>query len=398
MRLVWQYLWSMESVVLKKGKEKIFYKRHHWIFSGAIASFPDGYQDGELVSVCSSEKELLGWGFFNKKCSLSGRIVSFGTGDVYLFLKKSLLNALSLRQSLLNDPNTTAFRLINGEGDGLPGLIIDKYGPYLVVQTGTLGMRKLLPFFVELLRENLELQGIYDKSIANSLKEEGLASREEILWGEIPETTLILEEGIKYVVSLKKGQKTGFFLDQREMRKIVRSLSYKKRVFNGFCYSGGFTLAALKGGASSVDSVDISADAMGLFKENVQLNGFSFANNHFYQEDIFDFLSSNTFDYDLVILDPPAFAKKKKDLANAVKGYKKLFKCAMQKMPEGSLLFLSSCSYYLNETLFENLITQAALEARRTPRIIGRHRHAYDHPINPFHPESNYLKSLTLAL
>lgn len=388
----------MESVVLKRGREGIFYQRHHWIFSGAIASYPKEYQDGNLVSIRSSERELLGWGFFNQGSSLSGRIISFGKEDPYCSLKQTLSRAIKLRQALLNNPETTAYRLVNGEGDALPGLIIDKYGPYLVVQTGTLGMRKLLPFLVEHLKSILTIQGIYDKSTGSSLKEEGMEPQEKILWGEVPDRVSILEEGIEFIVSLKKGQKTGFFLDQREMRKMIATLSSGKRVLNGFCYTGGFTLAALKGGATRVDSIDISSPAIDLCKENVLLNGFSDSQNQFYAEDVFDFLTSSPCDYDLVILDPPAFAKKRRDIPAATRGYKRIFRLAMEKMPPDTLLLLSSCSYYIAGELFEKIVKEAALEAKRTPRIIGRHRHAYDHPVNPFHPESDYLKSLLIAL
>jgi 23S rRNA (cytosine1962-C5)-methyltransferase len=388
----------MESVILKKGREKILYQRHHWIFSGAIASFPTEYQDGDLVAIYSSVGELLGWGFFNKGCSLAGRVVSFGREEPYVGLTRSLFRALHLRQPLLDNPQTTSCRLVNGEGDALPGLIVDKYGPYLVVQCGTLGMRKLLPFLLDRLRESIPIKGIYDKSNNQSLKEEGIAGEEATLWGEVPEYVEIKEEGIRYSVDLKKGQKTGFFLDQREMRKMISTLSYGKRVLNGFCYTGGFTLAALQGGASHVDSVDISSSALDLCQKNVALNGFSPSQNRFYQEDLFDFLSTSDCNYELVILDPPAFAKKKRDIPTAIKGYKRIFGLAMKKMPPQSLLLISSCSYYIFEDLFEKIVIETALEAKRAAHIIGRHRHAFDHPVNLFHPESNYLKSLLIVL
>jgi len=384
----------MQSVVLKKDKENIFRQRHHWIFSGAIHSYPDSYQEGELVPISSWNKEHLGWGFFNRSCSLAGRIVSFGHEDVYASVKKTLFRAIALRHELLYSPLTTACRLVNGEGDALPGLIVDKYGPYLVIQTGALGMHKMLPFLIECLKEKISLSGIYDKS---SGKEEGMEDQGKVLWGEIPDVVTILEEGIQFSVDIKRGQKTGFFLDQREMRKILRLLAPRKRVLNCFCYTGGFTLSALAGGAAYVDSVDISASAMNLCLENVKLNGFALEKSGFYQKDVFNFLENCSGDYDLVILDPPAFAKKKKDISSAVKGYKKLFSLAMKKMPQNCQLLLSSCSYYIPETLFEKIVIEAAIEAQREPRILCRHRHAFDHPLNPYHPESAYLKSLLIV-
>ena len=384
-------------IILKKGKEGIFLQRHHWIFSGAIASYPQGYRDGDLAPIHSSNGKLLGWGFFNKRCSLAGRVVSFGEKEPYAALKDLLKGALKLRETLANSTDTTAFRLVNGEGDGLPGLIVDKYGPYLVIQTGALGMRKLLPFIVDQLRELLPLKGIYDKSLGTSLKEEGVEPQEKILWGEIPDRVEIKEKGIRYLVAIKEGQKTGFFLDQREMRSLVSELSKGKRVLNAFCYTGGYTLSALKGGAVSVDSVDLSASALELCKENVSLNGYT-QENAFFQSDVFDFLEQKTCDYDLVILDPPAFAKKRRDIPAACKGYKRLFTKALKKMPQGSTLLVSSCSHYMTEELFTQCVRDAALDAQRALRIIGSHRLAFDHPINIFHPESAYLKSLLLHI
>lgn len=385
----------MNSVILKKGKESILLRKHHWIFSGAIYSYPPGYQDGDLVAIQSHMGELLGFGFFNRGHSLAGRVVSFGKEEVFSALRKTLLEALQLRESLSHS-HTTAYRLINGEGDGFPGLIIDKYGPYLVTQTGALGMRKLLPWFVDQLKELLPIKGIYDKSTGGSLKEEGIAPQEKILWGEIPDEIEILEEGIRFNVSITKGQKTGFFLDQREMRRWVSENAKGRRVLNGFCYTGGFTLAALKGEAAHVDSIDISMPALELCRENVALNGFQPEENGFYPADLFDFLEERSCDYDLIILDPPAFAKKKKDIYAASKAYRRLFRLALKKMPSSALLLLSSCSHHISEELFETIVREAALEAGRTVRIIGQHRLAYDHPINLFHPESTYLKSLIL--
>lgn len=388
----------MRAVILHKGKEQILSKKHHWIFSGAIAAYPKDYEDGELIAICSHNKEVLGWGFFNRRCSLAGRIVTFGNQDVYTSLRETLFRALHLRRDFFANPHTTAFRLVNGEGDGLPGLIIDKYGPYLVVQIGALGMRKLLPFFLEELKSHLSLKGIYDKSTGSSLREEGMEEREEILFGEIPDKLKIYEEGSAFYISLKEGQKTGFFLDHREMRHLIGRLSRAKRVLNAFCYSGGFSLAALKGGAVHVDSVDISEPALSLCRENMLLNGYGEEKNGFFNQDVFDFLKNTSCTYDLAILDPPAFAKKRKDIPAATRGYLSLFGLAMQKMPKECLLLLSSCSYYISEALFEEIVMKAALLSKRSPRILSRHRLALDHPINPFHPESAYLKSLLIAL
>lgn len=388
----------MDAVVLKRGRERPLKERHHWIFSGAIDFYPEGYLNGELVPIKSSEGEILGWGFFKKENSLAGRVVSFGKEEVYLSLKNTLQQALLVRKSLLQDPSTTACRLINGEGDYLPGLIVDKYGPYLVIQTGALGMRKLLPFFIEQLCQLLPIEGIYDKSIGSGLKSEGIEPQEKVLFGEIPESVQIKENGMRFNVQIKKGQKTGFFLDQREMRKQISELCKNKRVLNAFCYTGGFTVAALQGGATHVDSVDISETATQLCRENVLLNDYPESSARFFSEDVFAFLAARSLDYDLVILDPPAFAKKKQDIPNAAKAYKKLFKLAIHKMPKGSFALLSSCSYYINEIIFESIVKSAVLESQKKGRIIGKHRLAIDHPINLHHSESSYLKSLLIEI
>jgi 23S rRNA (cytosine1962-C5)-methyltransferase len=384
----------MKDVFLKPGREWAVQQRHHWIFSGAVASYEAGYVDGELARIYSHQGEHLGYGFFNRHASLAGRVVSFGDEEVYSALEHTLEEALQLRKPLLSNQQTTACRLVNGEGDGLPGLIIDKYGPYLVVQTGALGMRMLLPWVTSQLQNRLEIAGIYDKSTGGSLKEEGIEPRETILFGHIPDRIEILEKGVRYFVEIKKGQKTGFFLDQRAMRAWVRELAHGKTVLNGFSYTGGFSLAALKGGAKRVDSVDISEQALQLCKENVQLNDFSEKSCGFYQADMFAYLDTCRSDYDFIILDPPGFAKKKKDIPAALKGYQHIFCRALEKLPKGSYLLLSSCSYYISQSLFENSLLQAAHSQRRPLRVIGRHRLAVDHPENPFHPESSYLKSL----
>lgn len=384
---------QMSGVILKKGKEKILKQRHHWIFSGAIDSFPKDYVDGHLIGIYSSTSELLGYGYFNRKCSLAGRVVSFGSEDPYLFLKQSLERAIVMRSTFFAD---ASYRLVNGEGDLLPGLIIDKYGSYLVLQIGTLGMEFLKSWIVDQLRELLPIAGIYEKSTLPTRKEEGLEKQEGLLWGEVPNETEIEEEGVRLKVDLKKGQKTGFFLDQREMRKWIGTLSRGKRVLNTFCYSGGFTLQAMKNQASRVDSVDISADAIELCKKNVALNGFSLNTHGFYAEDVFTFLKEKDLDYDIVILDPPAFAKKKGDIVAAARGYKEINRVALKKMPPKSILLTCSCSYHMGADLFRTVVFQAALEAKRSVKVIGEHRLAVDHPINLYHPESNYLKSLLL--
>lgn len=383
------------GVILKKGKEAILQNRHMWIFSGAIQSYPENYEDGSICPIFSHDGHLLAHGYFHKKLSLAGRIISFGEKHPKEALFSSLDKAIALRESLI--PNSTnAYRLVNAEGDFLPGLIIDQYADCLVLQSGTLGMDKLKKEVASYLAAKKKWTAIYEKSTGSSRKEEGLSSEISVLFGEEKQEILVEENGIKFKVLWKTGQKTGFFLDQREMRRLVFSLSKNKRVFNCFSYTGGFSLYAAKGGAKQVDSLDISKDALELAKENCKLNGFSLDKQNFFAEDAFNFLEKKELNYDLVILDPPAFAKKKKDVEAAIRGYRELNALTLSKMPKNSMLLTCSCSYYIENELFQKILFQSAKNAGREVKIIGTHVQAVDHPINIFHPEMHYLKSLLL--
>ena len=385
------------SVVLKKGKERFFTSRHPWIFSGAIASFPDQFEQGKIFPVKSSYGELLGYAYFHQKMSLSGRVVSFGAEDPYDAIKKNIDHACRLRQELLQK-GTNAFRLINGEGDLLPGLIVDQYDKSLVVQSGTLGMDHLLEFVCEILSNQGRYTAIYEKSTGGSRKEEGLNERVEVLYGSDQLEIAVLENHFKFIVDWRRGQKTGFFLDQRSMREVVMKHSLNRRVLNAFCYTGGFSVYALAGGAEIVDSIDISERATEMTQRHLAINGFQKEKNRTICEDVFEFLSQGELNYNFVILDPPAFAKKKKDIPKAIAGYRMINQRAMEKMPSQSLLLTCSCSYYVNEEKFREMLFQAAREAKRGVKIVGRHISGMDHPSNLFHPEGDYLKSYLLYL
>ena len=324
-------------------------------------------------------------------------MISFGDMPPEKALYQQLEASIAMRRLLFDHQQTDAYRLINGEGDLLPGLIVDRYRDVLVVQISTLGMQKFRPLLVDWLIKNLSPHGIYEKSLLPSRKEEGLHDEQGVLFGEVPSAPVeVLENRLRFSVSILHGQKTGFFLDHREMREQIRSLASGKRVLNCFAYTGGFSVYAATGGAISVDSVDISAAAMQMAACNMELNGFSLKANNFYVADVFEFLREKVLDYEIVILDPPAFAKRQKDVVAACRGYKDINRLAMEKMPKGSILLTSSCSYHVDETLFQTVVFQAAVEAKRTVKVIGRHRMGADHPINICHPESDYLKSLLL--
>ena len=382
--------------VLKEGKESFVKDRHLWIFSGAIDYVPPAYKPGGIYPFYSKAGELLGSAYFNMDLSLSGRILSLGAEDPIDAAYRHLDQAIHLRETFFNAKETDAYRLVNGEGDMLPGLVIDQYGNFLVIQSSTLGMDLLKPKIVSYLAQKNKWEAIFEKSTSSARKEENLDPIIGVLHGKDQPILSILEYGIKYHVNWREGQKTGFFLDQREMRYLVGSLSHGKSVLNCFSYTGGFSMAALKGGAKSVDSLDISKSALLIAKENMALNGYS--GGKFLEEDAFEFLKRDPLNYDLVILDPPAFAKKRKDIKNASDGYRQINQLALSKMPKGSFLLTASCSYYIDEAMFQTIVFQAALQAKREVQVVGKHIHGLDHPSSLFHKESGYLKSLLLYL
>lgn len=388
---------TTQAIVLKPGKDKPVLHRHHWIFSGAIARSPS-FTDGDMLPVENFQGEHLGFGYFSRHGSIAGRMVSFDQTPPLQAIQNNLKDAIALRTILFNQSETNAYRLVNGEGDMLPGLIVDKYNDLLVVQFTTLGMDRLRSEVVAILSDLLAPKAIYEKSVGSFRREENLPDVEGVISGSWTGDVAILESGLRFTVDPVRGQKTGFFLDHRMMRQRVRELAKGKRVLNCFSYTGGFSVYALAGGATQVDTVDLARDAIERAKRHVEMNGFSLEGNGFYAEDVFDFLRQKPLDYQLVILDPPAFAKKKKDVVAACRGYKDINRVAMEKMPSSSLLLTSSCSYHVDPALFQTVVFQAAAEAGRTARIIGRHVLAPDHPINLFHPEGDYLKSLLIFL
>ena len=384
----------MNTVTLKAGKDKAVRNRHHWIFSGAVGSLPD-FEDGDILAVESAKGEFLGYGYFNRRCSIIGRMLSFDRTPAREAVKSNIERAATLRRSFF-DERTNAFRLVNAEGDGLPGLIVDRYDDVLVLQITTLGMEKLKSFVLEVLERVAPSRAVYEKSSLPARREEGLTDFEGLLAGTMPPETRFLENGFPFVADIVRSQKTGFFLDQREMRRLVMSLSQECRILNCFSYTGGFTVYGLRGGASRVVSVDTSEPALGLARKNVALNGYEVGEADFVRADVFDYLRTLEEEFDLIILDPPAFAKKKTDVVQACRGYKDLNRVALSKVPAGGLLLTFSCSHFVDEPLFRTVIFQAAAEAGRRVRLLQRHHQAFDHPLNIFHPESEYLKGFLL--
>ncbi|MFY7842823.1 MAG: class I SAM-dependent rRNA methyltransferase [Rhabdochlamydiaceae bacterium] len=383
-----------EGVVLKNGRDKSLKQKHPWIFSGAIDRFYD-VENGGVYPVYSAQKEFLALAYFHKDHSLCGRVLSFEDKPIQMIIRERLLKAFALREKLIDIRRTSCFRLVNAEGDGLPGLIIDQYNDIFVIQIGTLGIEKLKSCIVELLVSLFSPQGVYEKSHSSSRVSEGLPPSEGVLYGTVPDEIIVIENFIKFKVCISKSQKTGLFLDQREMRQLVYKHSQGKKVLNLFSYSAGFSLYAMAGGALNVTSVDIDDDACSYALDNTVLNGFSKENHHVYNQDVFKFLNQKM-DHDFIILDPPAFAKKRKDIDNACKGYLEINKKALKGLPPSSLLLTCSCSYYISSELFQNLVFQASQSAERNVRIVSSHVLAQDHPISIYHKEGSYLKSLLL--
>lgn len=383
-----------KHITLKPGKDKAIRNRHHWIFSGAVQSMPDSFQDGDFLPVHASNGDLLGTGYFNRKSAIIGRMIAFDATPPLQMIENKLDAAIAFRKTLFDPTLTNAYRLINAEGDGLPGLVIDIYDKVIVLQSSTLGIDRIKPWIIDYLTRRLHPQAIYEKSNLSVRKEEGLQEIQGHLYGEKIDEMQFKENGLLFTASLSKSQKTGFFLDHREMRQWVRTLSAGKKVLNAFSYTGGFSLYALAGGAIQSDSMDISQEALDYAKRHVESNGFNPDAQQYYCADAFKFLREQDLaTYDLIILDPPAFAKRKKDIIPACRGYKDINRLAIQKMKPGALLLTSSCSHYVDDVLFQKVLFQAALEAKKEVRLIGSHRQAADHPINLYHPESQYLKS-----
>lgn len=392
----------MKKVILYKGKEKSLLRFHPWVFSGAVAKVDKNIQNGDIVEVCDNSGNFLAIGHFHDN-SIAVRVFSFEPVEPnYGFWKEKVQKALAFRQSigLINNPETTMFRLVNGEGDGLPGLIIDIYDGNAVMQFHAYGMFLLKDTFVQILRELFpDIKSIYNKSGLTLTDAEDIKAEDELLYGEISKI-IGRENGIGFNIDIQGGQKTGFFLDQRDSRKMVGELANGHRVLNMFCYSGGFSTYALRGGAEHVDSVDISRKAIELTDANIALLGEDAVRRHSsYCEDVFKFLENMPdHAYDLIVLDPPAFAKHHRVKEQGIKGYRNINRKAMEKLQPGGLLFTFSCSQAISIDDFKTIAFSAAALEHKNVRIVHQMQHAIDHPVSIYHPEGNYLKGLLLAI
>ena len=392
---------TKNSITLRPKKEESLRRFHPWVFSGAVEKKPEHLKEGELVDVFSHHGDFLGKGHYQIG-SIAVRILSFRDEpiDAAFFLRR-FTDAYAMRVALglVRDDNNT-YRLIHGEGDGMPGLIVDVYGNTAVVQAHSVGMHEARFQLTEALRKAIPenaIQNVFYKSEGTLPFKADIAPEDGYLFGGQNSDAIALENNLKFHIDWMKGQKTGFFIDQRENRRLLETYSSSRRVLNMFCYTGGFSVYALRGGAQCVHSVDSSAKAVMLTDENVRLNFGEDLRHVSYAEDGFKFLKQiDQNAYDVIVLDPPAFAKHRGAINNALQGYKKLNVAAMEKIAPGGILFTFSCSQVISKEQFRLAVFSAAAISGRRVRILHQLTQPADHPINIYHPEGEYLKGLAL--
>lgn len=391
----------MKKIILKPGKEESILRHHPWVFSGAISSLPDGLEEGELVEVFSSKGKKLATGHYQIG-SISVRILEFGEQEIPEdFYDNRLKSAFDLRKSLnLVRPDNNCYRLVHGEGDFLPGLVVDIYGDTAVMQAHSPGMHfdRLNIAGALLNLPGAPIRNVYYKSDTTLPYKANLSAVNEYIIGKY-DGCLALENGLQFNIDWLKGQKTGFFIDQRENRHLLEKFSKGRNVLNMFCYTGGFSVYAMRGGANKVISVDSSSKAIELTEANVSLNFPDTSRHEAIAEDAFKYLDSIQKDeFDLIILDPPAFAKHRSALKNGLIGYRKLNLKAFEKIRKGGIIFTFSCSQVVTKEMFRLAVFTAASQSGRKVRILHQLTQPADHPVDISHPEGEYLKGLILQV
>ncbi len=390
---------TIKTIQLNKGKEESLKRFHPWIFSGAILRMDEGIEEGELVKVLTFHREFIAIGQYQIG-SIAVRILSFR--DIAIdqeFWKSRLKAALNMRIAIgiADNPTNNTYRLVHGEGDMLPGLIIDCYGKTAVMQAHSVGMHVERLAICEALRSVMgsRIEHVFYKSETTLPFKAELGQQDGFLYGGSDDNVAI-ENGLKFHVDWLKGQKTGFFVDQRENRTLLEKYAKNRSVLNMFCYTGGFSVYAMRGRAKLVHSVDSSAKAVELTNANINLNFPSDARHAAFCDDAFKYLDAHDAQYDLVVLDPPAFAKHRAALRNALKGYTRLNVKGFERIKPGGILFTFSCSQVVTKENFRNAVFTAAAQAKRKVRILHQLHQPADHPINIYHPEGEYLKGLVL--
>jgi 23S rRNA (cytosine1962-C5)-methyltransferase len=389
------------AVILKPGKEQSLLRMHPWVFSGAIHTIPGNVREGEIVNVLSSRNEYLATGHYQVG-SIAVRVLSFSPiENTRSFWKDKIQAAFLLRETLglTSGDETNVFRLVNAEGDGLPGLIIDFYNGVAVMQMHTVGMFLNREAIAEALKAVLgdKLTAIYDKSVSTLPFKAKIDPKDGFMFGPGAEN-IVSENGLKLRIDWAEGQKTGFFVDQRENRKLLETYSKGRKVLNTFCYTGGFSVYALRGGAELVHSVDSSAKAIDLARENMSLNFRETDKHEAFVADVANFLRNNEQKYNLIILDPPAFAKHNNVLDNALQGYKRLNARAIEIIEPGGIIFTFSCSQVVSRENFRKSVFTAAANTGRQVKILHQLSQPPDHPVSIYHPEGEYLKGLVIQV
>lgn len=398
---------TYKTIVLKKGKEDSLQRKHPWVFSGAIYNADETLQEGDVVRILTANGDFIAVGHWQIG-SIAVRILSFVDEEINVeFYENRLSTALDVRKSIgllrSEEQNGTTvnntFRLVHGEGDGLPGLVIDFYADTAVMQAHSVGMHCDRLMIAQALKRVMgdELLAVYYKSETTLPYKADLSQENGFILGNST-NDIAVENGLKFHIDWLKGQKTGFFVDQRDNRSLLEQYSKGRKVLNMFCYTGGFSVYSMRGGAELVHSVDSSAKAVELVNKNIELNFPNDTRHKAFAVDAFKYLDEMGEKYNLVILDPPAFAKHRDALKQALRGYTKLNARAMEKMPKGSILFTFSCSQAVNKDQFRTAIFAAAMQTGRNIRILHQLHQPADHPINIFHPEGEYLKGLVVYI
>lgn len=393
---------TVSKIFIHAGKERSIERKHPWVFSGAISKNEGSLQEGDVVQVCNHKGEHLGYGHCQNG-TIAVRMLSFDNQfpDSDFFTLR-IQSAWNLRDAigLANNLSTSIFRLVHGEGDFLPGLIIDYYDGNCIIQCHSIGMYcdldKIKNALIKVVGQ--KLKSIYQKSSSTLPKEFTAYHGDGFIHGETTVPVVASENANKFYIDWITGQKTGFFIDQRENRNLLGRFSKNKKILNTFCYSGGFSVYALQNGAQLVHSVDSSSKAIQLTDANIQLGNFAAEKHKSFVADTMDFIKDMKEDYDIIILDPPAFAKHRGAKHNAIQGYKRLNAAAIRQIKKGGIIFTFSCSQLIDKELFTNTIISAGIEAKRAVRILEQLHQPADHPINANHPEGEYLKGLVIQI
>jgi len=382
---------------LKPRRERPLLLGHPWIFSGAIADLDPHLEPGTLVAIHSAQGELLGRGYVNPRCAIAARVLTRADEPIdAAFFQRRVAAALALRRAVVPAEADT-YRVINGEGDFLPGFVADVYGPAVVLQCLTAGAARLKSYIVEALRGALAPAGIYERSGGGVRREEGLQPEEGVLSGDVPaEPVLVHECGVRFLVDLRGGQKTGFFLDQRDNRMLARQLARGRSVLNAFAYTGAFAVYAGAGQAGHVVSVESSGRALDLARRNWAANGLAESATEFVEADVFQYLRETDRTFELLILDPPALVKRRQEVARGARAYKDLHLWAFRRAAPGAYVLTFSCSPHVSAELFWKIVQGAAVDAHRSVQVLRHLGPGADHPTSLAHAEGEYLKGMLL--